>query len=168
MGSLLLLLCLIANAFGEDINGDIVSYARQPRARAGYFFWYDCSDRSCNECNIISKIPIHFGVCIHAIEAPTDCMEFYQMIHCRQGSVSVSTWTNPHCQGQPELTHDNCYLSNYDANDVNKTCVVISDGRNNYKDEFYRFGCEFAPTWMELTNEAEEADDNVDIYILMG
>ena len=65
MAQIWLVLCGFSAVFGED-NGDIVSYARHPRARAGYFLWYDCSDDTCDDCDLMFKQATHFGVCIPA------------------------------------------------------------------------------------------------------
>merc|ERR1712048_1014029 len=86
--------------FGEDIVG----YAKKPhsRGRAGYFDIYDCSDSHCDYCNLVASQPTHFGICMPATQAPTDCIDYYQIIHCKKGKVSVSTWTNAQCKGKPK------------------------------------------------------------------
>ena len=97
------------------------------------------------------------------------------MIHCKKGRVSVSTFTNQYCQGQPELTHDYCYLSNYDESDVNKRCVETTrnlqdDGDDDDQEnkEYYMFGCEFAPGFTYMSENGAKEANSMNIHILIG
>merc|ERR1712048_198767 len=140
--------------------------SKRHHVRAGYFNIYDCTDNLCNDCSKIETQPIHFGVCMPAMEAPTDCMEYYQMVNCYKGHVSVSTWGNAQCHGKPEITNENCFLTDYDGSDLGKDCVVVQDGDDPDNREYYKYDCEFAPA-LRVSDDEEIESGNVNLKIII-